>query len=651
MSIGSVAESPADANTVVVGTGVSEFSNWSNDKTTNSWGNGIWYTHNALSSPQTWTKATIPGGDPHYVIKVRYNSDASKVIAATSSGLLIGTQDGSGVVSFMQAGSSCQPMYGGYQFTDLVTDPSAPNSFYVGVSGEGVYHSTDGGQTCTSSAPGPLYSGDGVITNVALAIASDSRLYASIAGTVFDDGGDDFQGIFTTSTWPPSWATALAGGPIQHLRSQGSHNWALSTSPGGGTVLAAGVGIWRFTGCPANCGNGQLVDGGHADFHAVLYGSDNIVYAVNDGGLFTSSDDGVTWAQGINTLGVANEISVAVNNPQAPHIFASAWDVGVNYTLDGTAWLGIPNAPILDGHQVVANDAYLNTQYVFACGNDGNRQVFNGSTWSSADNPQIAPSPPAYPGGPRWCNIALSTVSGASPSTIYNNQLYYTFDNAQSWYPFGSLLPGGYPWSVVRGNDPGYTMYVAVVNQQALDVIWASAPNGWQYAAVPPGWTAGYAIGGTWSGAVMALDSVTGDAYLVGTNASHTGAIVSAATASSHGGAWNTMTGSGALMLSQSEYINAIAVDPSTRGVIVGTEGHISGGGEGNSIYRVNNQDVTECPLCNASHHWRPWVYGLPNGTQPVTWITGQYENGVYYYYAATWGRGIWKREARGGDF
>ncbi len=60
---------------------------------------------------------------------------------------------------------------------------------------------------------------------------------------------------------------------------------------------------------------------------------------------------------------------------------------------------------------------------------------------------------------------------------------------------------------------------------------------------------------------------------------------------------------------------------------------------------RLHNVDVND-----NSHHWRPWVNGLPVGMQPVYWITGQWENGVYYYYAAIFGRGVWKREARGGD-
>ena len=58
----------------------------------------------------------------------------------------------------------------------------------------------------------------------------------------------------------------------------------------------------------------------------------------------------------------------------------------------------------------------------------------------------------------------------------------------------------------------------------------------------------------------------------------------------------------------------------------------------------------SEPRVTDSNPHWRPWVNGLPVGSQPISWITGRYENGVFYYYIATWGRGIWKREARGRD-
>ena len=90
-----------------------------------------------------------------------------------------------------------------------------------------------------------------------------------------------------------------------------------------------------------------------------------------------------------------------------------------------------------------------------------------------------------------------------------------------------------------------------------------------------------------------------------------------------------------------------ITVDSSSRTPIVGTNGTAAPSSVygAATVYRLNNADVGD-----TSHHWRPWVNGLPVGTQDISWMTGQYENGVFYIYAATWGRGIWKREARGGD-
>ena len=64
----------------------------------------------------------------------------------------------------------------------------------------------------------------------------------------------------------------------------------------------------------------------------------------------------------------------------------------------------------------------------------------------------------------------------------------------------------------------------------------------------------------------------------------------------------------------------------------------------------MNDPDVD-----NANIHWRRWIAGLPNPAQIVEGVAGQYEtdaNGepIFFYYAAVYGRGIWKREARGGE-
>ena len=639
MSIGSVAISPTDAQTVIVGTGVAGYLN----NYTNAFGNGMWYTHNALTSPQIWAKASTNFGDPEYVTKIRYNSDGTKLIAATSLGVFIGAQDGNGVMSFTKAGASCQPIVAN-ELTDVVTDPHSPDTFYVGAATEGVFQSQDGGTTCVVYVPGPLYSGGGAgtISAIALAMSGDSTLYASVAGTIFDQGGDDFQGIFATSAATlPNWTTPVYGGPgYPFLRSQLNHDWALATDPAGSTIIAAGVHPWRFTNCsPLTCANGADVGGGHGDVHSLLWGSDGVVYLVSDGGLFTSSDGGATWGSALNTVGVANEVHASVGDNGA--IYASAWDVGLNYITNSQgAWQGAyANGRnfILDGHQAIIDPQQPN--YVYACGSPGDRHQFDGTNWSPLDNPPLAPSAP--------CNFAISALP-SNPLTIFGNAVYQYYGPPLGWSPFLTSLPGN-AWSISRGNDSVATVWVSIIGSQPLTVSYTNGP-GWQSAAVPAGWDGTYRIangdGRVTSGAALALDGVTGDAYLVGENGSDVGALVSESTAASHGASWASLTGSGALAMNPNEIPNTIAVDSATRSAIVGTEGRA-----GSGIYRLNNPDVVECPLCTTTHHWRPWVYGLPNSSQPIEWLTGQYENGIYFYYAATWGRGIWKREARGGDF
>jgi hypothetical protein len=139
------------------------------------------------------------------------------------------------------------------------------------------------------------------------------------------------------------------------------------------------------------------------------------------------------------------------------------------------------------------------------------------------------------------------------------------------------------------------------------------------------------------------------DLYVAGQKATdQTGTIVSESPSGSYGNLWLAMTGAAGVpgQLDQDQKVTTIAVDSSARDLIVGTDGTVKSAGYGAAnVWRLNNPGVLD-----ANHHWRPWVNGLPVPTQKVTWITGQYEAGTYYYYMATWGRGIWKREARGGD-
>lgn len=673
MSIGTIAIKPNDPNTLVVGTGVADAKL---NNGINADGNGIWYTHNASGSV-TWKEALC--GISHAkclfstkkipTAKIRYTADSSRIWAATKSGLYTGTQDPNGDITLFEAGSTCAP---NGNITDLVVDPNDPNTAWFGTSsGGGIYLTIDAGASCVSTFPAWMSPN----TDVALAITSGNPavLFASLAA----GPAPDFQGIYRTtrSSFP---ALTLAQGPTSPafpsgflgLNSQTGHNWALAVDSTGSTILAGGSELWRFTGCqsvpfagmpqhvqaPPFLGNGL---DGHADHHAIVFGSSSQVYDVNDGGVFVSNDAGVTWSSSINTPGVANVVSVSVGPGS---IFTSSWDVGSQYSMNqGSNWYSVNDIAGCDGHQAFVDPA--SPYHGFACGDTG-RFRFDAANWTNIDSP-LAQNVP--------CNLAKGSQSNLF--TLSQDKVFQSSSEGTLWsqYLAGLALPStpaSPAWSILATNELPASVYVSLSSvapsapPNALQLYVSANGHDWQYATVPTNWPTGYNIGRSVSilgGADVALDSVTSDVYIAGMpSADGTPARIYGGAGGLHGASWRELTGcpngnpcntGNDLGFNPNEVVNSIAVDPAAHSVLVATNGTkpsvVPLAYPGAGIYRLNNADV----LDDAVHHWRPWVHGLPNGQQPVMWITGQYENGVYYYYIATWGRGVWRREARGGDF
>ncbi len=666
MSTGTIAAYPGRPDVVVVGTGVAGGIN----NRTNVLGNGIWTTTDALDARPAWSQAVCKNlfgrvACPSPVVKVRFSADGTTIYAAGTNNLYYSTDAGA---NFWQV-PNCN-VSGNDVFTDMVIDPNSPTTVYLGIGNtnpaagaqaEGVSRitgATTGTPTCSTSRAYPAFSGGSLVaTAIALAITRSSVVYAAVAGLSCTAGtcvgtdpnspnntGQDFQGIFSTNSGQHPWlqwgVVALADGQQPFAGSQGNHDFALGTNPDGSVVLLGGVQIWRGAGCDQATGCSSFcweTDTPHEDEHAMTWGADGLVYAGSDGGIFFSPDDGVTWHQEIDTLGVSNEVSVSVG----PTVFyGAAWDVGGHYsTDDGITWLGDPAVSGVDGHQVLVDPG--SQANAFYCGDlsSGSAPRFanvGGGGWTFISEDVGATSEP--------CEMAKA--ASGNLFTVFQNGIFQSSDYGQTFSSYSDLLPAAPAGLLVTNDFPSPTVYAVVSGNSTL--FEAAATNqAFQATALPTSWPAGDVIPGNAglppSGpGVAGLDYSDGDLYIVGAG---TGApVVFTAPAASKGqtaGAWVNLTGTSGY---SNEALNAISVDSATRSPILVSEGRA-----GNSVYRLNNPDVRDTPA--VVHHWRPWVYGLPTGFQPVSAVAGQYENGVYYYYIATWGRGIWKREARGGDF
>lgn len=289
----------------------------------------------------------------------------------------------------------------------------------------------------------------------------------------------------------------------------------------------------------------------------------------------------------------------------------------------------------LDGRQALADPTNSNRGFhcnggVNAGYGAGARHRFDGTSWTAID--------PVVSG---QCNLAMGT--SGTLFTISSSAVYQSGTLGSSWTSLASLSTP--PYSIVASNETTPTLYISASNMAAPNLLVIQPGNFSYQATLPSNWPAsGYQIPGTGNGSPVAIDPATNDAYIVATNTS-TGIqpYVYKGPVASHGTSWISLLGGVGTVAN--EIVDGVAVDSSARAVILSTEGRATAG-----VWRLNNPDVTDNNFFT-NHHWRPWVQGLPNAQQPVSWVTGQYENGVFYFYGATWGRGVWKREARGGDF
>ncbi|HEV8205941.1 MAG TPA: hypothetical protein VGR04_04520 [Acidimicrobiia bacterium] len=172
------------------------------------------------------------------------------------------------------------------EISDVVIDPNNVDRLYIGVHRDGVYRSTDGGNTwvrlqngidtgSVADSPKIALGRSGTHGTQFVAVKMGERVYTST------DGGT----TFTRQT--------DVGGPIWYFA------WTnlISVDPTGEDVLIAGaVGLYRSTEDGASWTFSGA--GVHSDNQSIAFdpADHDHVYVATDGGIWSSTDNGVTWA-------------------------------------------------------------------------------------------------------------------------------------------------------------------------------------------------------------------------------------------------------------------------------------------------------------------------------------------------------------------
>ncbi len=356
-----------------------------------------------------------------------------------------------------------------------------PNSSHLNGPTSGIYRSLDGGNSwteLTNNLPNPSSTNVGRI-GLALHQANPDIVYALYTN------GSSYSGLYKTTDFGNSWTDADPGGNISSGTS--SFSWyfgqvrAHPTDPN--TVYALDVAFMRST----NSGSSWPLIYGyfgspadfHVDHHALAFNPQNPNYLLegNDGGINISTDGGVNWTK-VADLPITQfyEIGLDYNNPQ--RLYGGTQDNGTLRTLTGNLndWGRIYGG---DGFYVIVDHTNSNTIYAESQFGNLGKSTDGGSSFSGATS-GINGSEPT-----NWSTPVVMDPNNNNTLFYGTDRVYSTTDGANSWSAISPDLTDGIP-----GTRLG-TVSTIGVSSVLSGVIWAGTDDGHVWVTIDNGtnWT------------------------------------------------------------------------------------------------------------------------------------------------------------------
>ena len=297
LSIGAVALDPANPSIVYAGTG-------------NLYNNGYFKAigvYRSTDAGDTWSltggSSALNGRGVNFIAMPAANA----LLVATNQGLFRSTNSG-GMFTQVSVGGTTNAF-----ITDLDLDTQNPNTVYAAVSGQGIFVSTDGGQTFPVSS-NLFGNGTGGPTTPYLFVsfaqsttASGDVMYAN-AQNNGAAGSSNFNGMWKSTDGGANWSdlTSAANPGARLDKCQCGYDQTIGVDPVDENKVYIGFQeLWYSSdggGSFANVSDGKI----HWDHHALVFSppghrasgdTTTRVWAGTDGGVHYADDAGGSWTQ------------------------------------------------------------------------------------------------------------------------------------------------------------------------------------------------------------------------------------------------------------------------------------------------------------------------------------------------------------------
>ena len=264
---------------------------------------------------------------------VQSPSNANVLIAATSQGLFRTTNGGT---SWTLVSPNSNTYY------DIEWRPGSSTRVYA-ATGSTFYMSTDGGASFVNSNAN-FDVAIGTCSRIAIAVTPVNSSYVYVfAGQNLGNGVYDNKGVYRSTDAGDNFTQRTSSNSIVTGLPNYMHNIAVASN-NVNIVLTGSLDIWRSTnGASTFALSNQRSDAtlsnyAHDDVHEVTYNPlDDALYIGCDGGVFKSTDDGVSYSAKYSGMNATQYYHFDVSTLDESYMFGGAQDNGGHYRPGATS--------------------------------------------------------------------------------------------------------------------------------------------------------------------------------------------------------------------------------------------------------------------------------------------------------------------------
>lgn len=408
---------------------------------------------------------------------------SSIVINPSNTNILV-TTTRQGIYRSVDGGATWSVTRNG-SYNALVQKPGNPNTLYATTQPSGsqdILRSTDGGLTWSILTSPNLPQSGTVRAELAVTPDDSNYIYALYGET----GTNGFEGIYRSTDGGNTWTLRANSPNLLGWRSDGSdaggqawYDLAIAVNPTDkDEVYVGGVNIWRSTNGGSNWNLAAHWTGSgapfvHADIHHLTFRPNgNSVYTGCDGGVYRTDNGSNSWDELNDGMNITQFYRISVAASDTTLLVGGSQDNGTDMR-DGGTWSGILGG---DGMDNAINPQDPNIIYASSQYGNFRKSVNRGQNFFTTTNNFNLP--PRGTGG--WVTPFL--IDPQHPDTLYAgyNELWRSFDAGNTFTAMSATLAG------TRDLDrlaiaPNHTNYIMASER---DDLWISSNRGSSFSNI-----------------------------------------------------------------------------------------------------------------------------------------------------------------------